>query len=201
MRSLPSDEHGLSKYVIARYLEELARQVGPRSAELRLFGVFGRHEDYAIRFISNAICKALFDLPITLRQNRTFSYLYVDDLGPIVEHFLINATTSARSMSSLTGPTTCWLLPQRSGGAARPIPLKVADARRRPSVLGEQPAASRSAMPDVQFTPTDSAVDALYSWYEANISDDRPGNACSWTSREAQANAHDGRELHLRLPC
>ena len=76
--------------------------------ELRLFGVFGRHEDYAIRFISNAICKTLFDLPITLRQNRTFSYLYVDDLGPIVERCpASNATTRRRSTSSLTGPTTC----------------------------------------------------------------------------------------------
>ncbi len=75
--------------------------------ELRLFGVFGPHEDYAIRFISNAICKALFGLPITLRQNRTFSYLFIDDLGPIVERFLTAPRRIPPTTSSPTGPTTC----------------------------------------------------------------------------------------------
>ena len=69
--SLPSDEHGLSKYTIARYLEQVHRTGDADVVELRLFGVFGRYEDYAIRFVSNAICKSLLDLPITLRQNRT----------------------------------------------------------------------------------------------------------------------------------
>ena len=61
---MPDDEHGFSRYVIAGL-----RPRDERVVELRPFGVFGPYEDYAIRFISNAICKTLFDLPVTLRQD------------------------------------------------------------------------------------------------------------------------------------
>ena len=80
---VPADETGFSKYVIAKYAEKADHVV-----ELRPFGVFGKYEDYAIRFISNAICKTLFDLPVTLRQNRRFSYVWIDDLVRVVEHFM-----------------------------------------------------------------------------------------------------------------
>src|SRR6478752_5064255 len=42
--SVPEDEHGLSKYVIARFIEALGAGSGSRIVELRLFGVFGRYE-------------------------------------------------------------------------------------------------------------------------------------------------------------
>jgi hypothetical protein len=47
------------------------------------------YEDYGIRFISNAICRTLFDLPITLRQDRRFSYLFIHDLMPVVDWALV----------------------------------------------------------------------------------------------------------------
>jgi dTDP-4-dehydrorhamnose reductase len=82
---VPVDEHGFSKYVCAKYIEEADKIV-----ELRLFGVFGKYEDYEIRFISNAICKAIMGLPITIKQNRTFDYLYVEDLATVVDHFIMH---------------------------------------------------------------------------------------------------------------
>ncbi len=57
---VPVDESGFSKYLCARQAERLDNVI-----ELRPFGVFGKYEDWEIRFISNAICKALFDFPIT----------------------------------------------------------------------------------------------------------------------------------------
>lgn len=81
--NIPVDEHGLCKYVIGKYIEETSKIV-----DLRVFGIFGKYEDYAIRFISNAICKTLFDLPITIKQNRQFGYIYVDDLMMVLEFFI-----------------------------------------------------------------------------------------------------------------
>jgi UDP-glucose 4-epimerase len=80
---VPNDEHGFCKYVMGQQLELL-----PQSVNLHLFGIFGPYEDWQIRFISNAVCKTLFDLPITLRQNRRFSYLYAPDLVPVIRHFI-----------------------------------------------------------------------------------------------------------------
>lgn len=84
-KSFCTDEHGKCKEIVYSKIKELTDFI-----DLRLFGIFGRYEDYAIRFISNAICKTLFDLPVTLRQNRRFSYLYIDDLMPVLEYFIEN---------------------------------------------------------------------------------------------------------------
>ena len=168
--SLPADDHGLSKYVIAQYLDELHRSGGADVVELRLFGVFGKHEDYAIRFVSNAICKALLDLPITLRQDRTFSYLFVDDLGPIVERFLTGG--HAESAYNVVPDWTNDLrdvaerVRARSG---KDLPVIVrTPGRGLPYCADNQ--RLRREVPGVGFTPMDAAIDALYDWYAANLS-------------------------------
>ena len=80
---MPDDEAGYAKYLIARHIELCSDAV-----ELRPFGVYGKYEDYAIRFISNAICKTLFGLPVTLRQNRLFDYIAVEDLIYVIGRFI-----------------------------------------------------------------------------------------------------------------
>lgn len=83
--NIPADEHGYCKYVCEKVIEN-SRNI----YDLRIFGIFGKYEDYSIRFISNAICKALFDLPITIKQDRKFDYLYINDLMPVLEWFIEN---------------------------------------------------------------------------------------------------------------
>lgn len=78
-------DHDFCKYVVSKQIEHLDNFV-----DLNIFGIFGKYEDWQIRFISNAICKAVLDLPITLRQNRRFSYLWVEDLMPVLEFFIEN---------------------------------------------------------------------------------------------------------------
>lgn len=82
-RRVGADSHGFCKYVLHKRMESLEDFV-----ELNIFGIFGKYEDYSIRFISNALCKALCGLPITLRRNRRFSYLFVEDLPEILKRFL-----------------------------------------------------------------------------------------------------------------
>lgn len=80
---VPTDETGYSKYICSKYAESVDNVV-----ELRPFGVFGRYEDWQIRFISNMICKAIFDLPLTIKQNRLFDYVYIDDLTKVIHYFI-----------------------------------------------------------------------------------------------------------------
>lgn len=79
------DDHSFCKYVVSKQINIL-----PNFVDLNIFGIFGKYEDYSIRFISNAICKAIFNLPITLRQNRKFSYIDVNDLPNILDWFIEN---------------------------------------------------------------------------------------------------------------
>lgn len=81
--SVPADPYGFSKYICAKYVERSENIVN-----LRLFGVFGKYEDYTVRFISNACCRALKGLPIVVRQDMAFDYLSVEDLARITSWFI-----------------------------------------------------------------------------------------------------------------
>lgn len=80
---VPSDAYGYSKYVMSKFIEKRQQIVC-----LRIFGLFGKYEDYRFRFISNAIVKNLLHLPIVINQNVVFDYLYISDFCKIVEHFI-----------------------------------------------------------------------------------------------------------------
>ena len=49
-----------------------------------------RDRDYTVRFISNACCRAVKGLPIVLRQDIVFDYLYVKDLVKLTMWFIEN---------------------------------------------------------------------------------------------------------------
>lgn len=82
---IPADAYGFSKYIMSK----ACGQDG-NIYDLRLFGVFGKYEEWERRFISNAICRALKGLDITIEQNVYFDYLWVDDLCGIMEWFIEN---------------------------------------------------------------------------------------------------------------
>ena len=52
-RHIPTDIYGFSKYVIAKDIESVRRNI----YNLRVFGIFGKYEDYKRRVISNNICQ------------------------------------------------------------------------------------------------------------------------------------------------
>ena len=160
---VPVDEHGFSKYVCAKYIEEV-RDI----LELRLFGVFGRYEDYEIRFISNAMCKAIMGLPITINQNRRFDYLYVEDLVPIVEHFIrhgwkhksynvtpdeaVDLHSLAEMVRDLSGKTLQIIIREPGWG---------------PEYSGHN-GRLRESFPALRLTPLTESLPRLYSWHEQN---------------------------------
>lgn len=163
IKQLPQDDHGFCKYVCAQDIK-----TSDNIVELRLFGVFGKYEDYVIRFISNAICKTLFDLPITIKQNRIFDYLYIDDLMPIVEYFINN--DSEHKAYNVT--------PDQSIELYHLAEVVRAISGKELSIIVGQPGMGleysgsnrrlKNEMTELRFTPIVSAIEKLYSWYEAN---------------------------------
>ena len=82
-RSVPEWYYGLEKYIMTLHARKSRNLYN-----LRLFGIFGKYEHWQSKFISNLCCKAMYDLPLTVRQNCMFDYMFVEDLSPIVEWFL-----------------------------------------------------------------------------------------------------------------
>jgi GDP-L-fucose synthase len=161
--SVPSDEHGFSKYIINNHIEKTDNAV-----DLRVFGVFGAYEDYAIRFISNAICKTLFDLPITIRQNRMFDYLFIDDLMPILEYFIHNKPAyRAYNVTPDFAVDLVTIAEMVLTRSRKDLPIIVGEPGMGPEYSGNN-ARLRSEIPTVTFTPLHEAIDRLYCWYESN---------------------------------
>src|SRR5947209_1202863 len=79
---VPADDYGFSKYICAKAINGMERIY-----ELRVFAVFGPHEDWQVRFISNACCRALWDIPLVIRQNVFFDYMDIEDLSRILACF------------------------------------------------------------------------------------------------------------------
>ena len=82
----PINIYGYSKYEIAKNIESRHRNI----YNLRVFGIYGKYEDYKRRFISNNICRLLCGQTISINKNAYFDYLYVNDFSKIVEMFIKN---------------------------------------------------------------------------------------------------------------
>ena len=157
------DEHSFCKYVVHQRIEALKNVI-----DLNIFGIFGKYEDWEIRFISNAICKTIFGLPITLRQNRRFSYLYVSDLMPILEYFIEN--TPKYKSYNITPDEETELL-----AAAKTI-QKIAGGKGEIKVAAEgyglnysgSNARLKSEIKNLQFTPFEQAAEELFKYYKEN---------------------------------
>ena len=80
---VPADSYGFSKTIISKIILKTNNVVC-----LRVFGAYGKDEDYRYKFISNAIIKAMLGLPITIAQNVVFDYLYIADFVRLVEKLL-----------------------------------------------------------------------------------------------------------------
>lgn len=82
---VPESEHAILKYIMSQLSMK-----SDNIYNLRVFGVAGEFCPWDMNFISNLCCKAIFDLPLTIRKNCLFDYIYIKDLACIVEWFFEN---------------------------------------------------------------------------------------------------------------
>lgn len=160
---LPKDDHGFCKYVCARDIERSENIV-----ELRLFGVFGKYEDYAIRFISNAICKVLFDLPITIKQNRKFDYLYIDDLMPVLEYFINNDPAYKAYNVTPNHEVELYTIARMVREiSSKDLPIIIHNDGMGLEYSGDN-SRLKKELGELRLTPIEMAVEQLYQWYSDN---------------------------------
>jgi GDP-L-fucose synthase len=166
-RRVPSDDYGVSKYIC-----RLAAEQAPNIYDLVVFGCYGPYEDWEIRFISNALCKALHGLPITMRQNVFFDYLYVRDLVRIVRHFLEIERPAERHYNLCTGESIDLLTLARMAleVTGRELEIRIAQPG-----LGREYSGSGSRLltefGGFEFTPHRRAIAELATWYRGRLSE------------------------------
>lgn len=161
---IPTDSQGFSKFVIASHARHLDNVV-----TLRLFGVFGKHEDYRYKFISNTIAKRLLGLEVVLFRDALYDYLDVADFCAIVEQLVdrgihsgeFNVTPDDSVRLSQLIETVDHCLDIDTGhlvttpGLGRPY---TGDNRRLKAALGE-----------LRFTPIDTSIRNLIRHYAERV--------------------------------
>jgi len=163
-KHLPEDSYGFSKYVCSKYIA-----LSENIINLRLFGVFGKYEDYEFKFISNAIVKNLLGLPITINQNIYFDYLYINDFLKIVEYF-INQTPKQKFYNATRGKTVDLVT---IANKINRVAEKQSEIIVKHQGLNTGYSADNSSLLKeicgFNFTPFDQAIKELYSWYKSNL--------------------------------
>jgi GDP-L-fucose synthase len=163
---VPTDQYGFSKYIINKYTER-----AENIFNLRLFGVFGKYEDYQIRFISQTCCRAIYDLPITINQNVNFDYTYIDDVVEITDWF-INNQPKYKSYNICTGNTYNLL---ELAEKILTISGKNLHIRIMKDGMGKEYSGDNakliSEMNSFSFKNIDECIRDLYNWYSVNSVD------------------------------
>lgn len=159
----PEDEVGFAKYLCARYAEKC----GGKITELRPFGVYGKYEDYAIRFISNALCKTLFDMPVTIKQNRRFDYVHVADLVAAVRHFVENpARHAAYNVTPDKSAELAHIAALALEISGRKLPVIIKTSGMGAEYSGDN-SRLKAEFPDFPRTGLKEGMLSLYQWYAA----------------------------------
>ncbi len=159
-RTVPVGDYGFAKYVIGQQILK-SRNI----YNLRIFGLFGKYENWKTTFISGACCRAVKGLPITIRQNVYFDYLYINDFCRLVE-ILMEKQLSAHEYQVVSGKRTDLLtiagLVLRASG--KQLPVYVC----RDGLAQEYTASNERLLQEIgvfEYTPMETAVKELYKWY------------------------------------
>jgi UDP-glucose 4-epimerase len=163
---VPPDPYGFSKYICSKYAEN-SRKIHV----LRLFGVFGKYEAWDVRFISNACARVAKGLPILIRQNVTFDYLYAPELARLTEWFLEH-TPRHRAYNVCRGAT--FSLQELARIVADVSGQNPEIVVRNAGMAPEYSASNERMMEEMggfAFREMRDCIGELYRWYEQNAGD------------------------------
>ena len=165
--SIPTDQYGLMKYTVNQTIEQ-----SENIYNLRLFGIFGKYEYWKTKYISNLCCKSLKGLPLTMRRNCYFDYLWIDDFCRMLEafmkldrpqHYVYNAVRGER-----IDLYTLAEMVNEAADVKQPIIVC------REGYANEYTASNDrilKELPEIQFTDMKDAIRELYGWYRQHESE------------------------------
>ena len=161
---VPADSYGFSKYIMSKSCMK-----DGNIYDLRLFGVYGKYEEWERRFISNAICRALKGKDITIQKNVYFDYLWIDDLCDIMSWFIENEPTHRHYNVCRGSKIDLYTL----ACMVREIldvdcDIVVGEPGLKPEYTGDN-LRLLSEIGDFQFTGFEESIYKLCEYYKANI--------------------------------
>jgi GDP-L-fucose synthase len=162
-QNVPTDQYGFSKYVMTKYA-----QSHQNIYNLRLFGVFGKYDDWKTRVIPNVCYQAAMNVPIKIEQNKYYDFLYADDLVRIVKWFMDNKPKK-NIYNICTGKvfdfqTIAKKIVELSG---KNLKIKIEQTDLGKEYSGDN-ALLLKELKEFKFTSIDNSLKNLYGWYDKN---------------------------------
>ena len=137
---------------------------------LRLFGIFGPYEDYRVRFISNNICRVLLNLPILIKRNVMFDYLYIDDFIQILAILLEKEILEYAHYNVCTGSSIDLIT---LANYIKDISQKNVEVQVKQDGLNKEYSGENcrlmKELQGFEFTNIKKSIEHLYRWYEERI--------------------------------
>lgn len=162
---IPTDQYGLMKYTVNQMIEK-----SENIYNLRLFGIFGKYEYWKTKYISNLCCKSLKGLPLSLRKNCYFDYLWIDDFCRLVELFLHLEHPKYHVYNAVSGVrVSLYELAQMVNEIAdKPGDIFVCSDGWANEYTANNDRIRRE-LPEWELTDMRAAVKMLYDWYKEQI--------------------------------
>ncbi|MDO8554705.1 MAG: NAD-dependent epimerase/dehydratase family protein [Candidatus Micrarchaeota archaeon] len=161
---IPKDDYGFYKYTINKIIENSDNMIN-----LRLFGIFGKYENYEYKFVSNAIVKNLFGLDMHIKQNLIIDYLYITDFLKIIEHFLKNKnkfkTYNVTPTKSIELVKICEIINEMSDNKNN---VKFLNSGLNYEYTGENSRLMKE-MGSFNFLSYEDAIKGLFNYYKDNL--------------------------------
>ncbi|MDM8554387.1 NAD(P)-dependent oxidoreductase [Desulfococcaceae bacterium HSG7] len=163
---IPVDSHSYAKYLISKYIIDMKFD---NIICLRIFGIFGKYEDYRYKFISNAIVKNLLKMPIIINKNVIYDYIFIADFLQIIEFFVNNKT---RNIVFNTTPVVSIDL-LTIANLINSVSVHKSEIHVLNKGIGvEYSGDNRNLLAEIgnfQFTAYDTAIADLYKYYKERI--------------------------------
>ena len=164
-KKIPNDPYGFAKYVIGKSIDQ-----SQNIYNFRIWGLYGKYEDWWSTFISSCCCKAIKGYPLSIRQDVFFDYLWVEDFCNVLEwtidHELSYHTYNAGSGNRVRLYEIAEYIKQ--------ISKKELDIVVCKSGMGKEYTADSSRLLQEYgkdyCTPMKYAISNVYHWYEMNES-------------------------------
>lgn len=162
-KTIPTSEYGLAKYT----MNLIARQ-SRNIYNLRLFGIFGKYELWNIKFLSGLCCKALFDLPLTVRRDCYFDFFFIEDFGRVVEWFIENEPDHHDYNICQGKPYLLSELAEMVKKiSGKDLPVTLLSQERNVDYCADN-ARLVSQITDLHITPMKDALQQLYHYYDVH---------------------------------
>lgn len=161
---IPQDNYGLGKLICSKLSKD-----NKKITTILPFGIFGPGEDYRFKFIANSIAKNILGLPIKIKQDVIFDYLYIKDIIPIMKSFLKNQKISGDfNISTTESISLSQIVDLINKNSRKPSKVTIINKELNYQYTGSNQKLTHE-IPSLKITSFKDSIKDFYNYFQKNV--------------------------------